>query len=72
MQEENLQYALVAKFSYGRPDMIYLKKIFTRHFEIKRDRNFGLLDHPHVLVRLLNGEDFVEVYARAVSFIKLI
>ncbi|KAH0683331.1 hypothetical protein KY289_021083 [Solanum tuberosum] len=50
IQEENLQYALVAKFSYGRPDMIDLRKIFTRHFEIKGDCNLGLLDHRHVLM----------------------
>ncbi|KAG5572848.1 hypothetical protein H5410_062614 [Solanum commersonii] len=49
IQEENLQYALVAKFSYGRLDMIDLRKIFTRHFEIKGDCNLGLLDHRHVL-----------------------
>ena len=35
VQEENLQYTLVPKFSYGRPDMIDLRKVFTRHFEIK-------------------------------------
>ncbi|KAK4712371.1 hypothetical protein R3W88_006884 [Solanum pinnatisectum] len=49
IQEENLQYALVAEFSYGRPDMINLRKIFTRHFKIKGDCNLGLLDHRHVL-----------------------
>ncbi|WMV45224.1 hypothetical protein MTR67_038609 [Solanum verrucosum] len=52
--------------------MIDLRKIFTRHFEIKGDCNLGLLDHRHVLVRrLLNREDLVEVYSRAVSFITL-
>ncbi|KAH0640618.1 hypothetical protein KY285_037204 [Solanum tuberosum] len=71
IQEENLQFALVAKFSYGRPDMIDLRKIFTRHFEIKGDCNLGLLDHRHVLVRLSNREDFVEVYSRAELFITL-
>ncbi|KAK4732850.1 hypothetical protein R3W88_025838 [Solanum pinnatisectum] len=65
IQEVNLQYALVAKFSYGRPDMIDLRKIFTRHFEIKGDCNLGLLDHRHFLVRLSNREDFMEVYSRA-------
>ena len=35
IQEENLQYALVPKFSNERPDMIDLRKVFTRHFEIK-------------------------------------
>uniref|UniRef100_M1CC63 DUF4283 domain-containing protein n=1 Tax=Solanum tuberosum TaxID=4113 RepID=M1CC63_SOLTU len=71
IQEENLQYALVAKFSYGRSDMIDLRKSFTRHFAIKGDCNLGLLDHRHVLVRLSNREDFVEVYSRAVSFITM-
>ncbi|KAH0702751.1 hypothetical protein KY285_017029 [Solanum tuberosum] len=50
IQEENLQYALVAKFSYGRPDKIDLRKSFTRHFAIKGDCNLGLLDHRHVLM----------------------
>jgi len=51
--------------------MIDLRKIFTRHFEIKGDCNLGLLDHRHVLVRLSNWEDFVEVYSKAVSFIAI-
>ncbi|KAK4730130.1 hypothetical protein R3W88_023118 [Solanum pinnatisectum] len=49
--------------------MIDLRKIFTQHFEIKRDCNLGLLDHRHVLVRLSNQKDFVEVYSKAISFI---
>ncbi|KAG5585125.1 hypothetical protein H5410_045559, partial [Solanum commersonii] len=69
IQEENLQYALVAKFSYGRPNMIYLRKIFTRHFEITEDCNLGLLDHRHVLVRRLsNQKDFVEIFTSEALF----
>ena len=35
IEGENLQYTFVPKFSYGRPDMIGLRKVITRHFEIK-------------------------------------
>ena len=35
IQEEKLKYTFVPKFFYGRPDMIDLRKVFIRHFEIK-------------------------------------
>uniref|UniRef100_M1A3I6 Uncharacterized protein n=1 Tax=Solanum tuberosum TaxID=4113 RepID=M1A3I6_SOLTU len=55
-QEENLEYALIDKFFYGRPDIIDLRKSFTRHFAIKGDCNLGLLDH--VLFDVLRDEKF--------------
>ncbi|KAK4731332.1 hypothetical protein R3W88_024320 [Solanum pinnatisectum] len=59
IQEENL------------PDMIDLRNSFARLFLIKGDCNLGLLDHRHVLVKLSNPEDFMEVYSRALSFITI-
>ncbi|WMV54572.1 hypothetical protein MTR67_047957 [Solanum verrucosum] len=49
---QNLQYAIVAKFSYGRPDMYELRKEIPIQLEIKGPYNIGFLEERHILIRL--------------------
>ncbi|KAK6789253.1 hypothetical protein RDI58_013052 [Solanum bulbocastanum] len=50
--KQNIQYAVVAKFSYGRPDFQLLRKNMPTQLEIKGACNIGYLEDRHVLIRL--------------------
>ncbi|KAK6773763.1 hypothetical protein RDI58_029001 [Solanum bulbocastanum] len=41
---QNLQFAVVAKFSYGRPDLYKLRKAIPIQLEIKGPNNIGFLE----------------------------
>ncbi|KAK6794274.1 hypothetical protein RDI58_007727 [Solanum bulbocastanum] len=58
---ENLQYAVVGKFSYGWPDLEELRTIIPRQCNIIGECKIGLLRNRHVLIRLEQQEDFINL-----------
>ena len=62
------QFALVGKFSRGRPSMEDLRKFF-RTLDLKDSVALGLLDRRHVLIRLLNEADFYRIWSRNVWYV---
>lgn len=55
--KENLQYAVIGKFSYGKPDIIELEKQIPIQCNIKGDCNIGVMDSRHILIKLNILED---------------
>ncbi|KAG5598677.1 hypothetical protein H5410_030047 [Solanum commersonii] len=66
---ENLQYAVVRKFSYGWPDMEELRKLIPSQCGIKGECQIGFFRNRHVLIRLTLMEDFVNLTSRDAYFI---
>lgn len=60
---ENLQYAVIGKFSFGWPQLEELRKMIRAQCHIKGDFQIGLLRNKHVLIRLELFEDFVNMMA---------
>ncbi|KAH0748041.1 hypothetical protein KY290_027273 [Solanum tuberosum] len=66
---ENLQYAVVGKFSYGWLDMEELRKLIPSQCGIKGECQIGFFLNRHVLIRLTLMEDFVNLTSRGAYFI---
>ncbi|WMV42629.1 hypothetical protein MTR67_036014 [Solanum verrucosum] len=47
---EDRQYAVVGKFSYGWPDIKDLRQLIPKQCELKGDVNIGLLINRYVLI----------------------
>lgn len=58
---EELEYAVVGKFSYVWPDIQELRKIISKQCELKGDVNIGLLCNRYVLIRTSRIEDYVNL-----------
>lgn len=71
MQENlNLQYAIVGKFSYGKPEVNELRRATLSQCGIKGDCNIGVLDTKHILIRLKILEDYVTLLSTLAYYIK--
>ncbi|KAG5568645.1 hypothetical protein H5410_064340 [Solanum commersonii] len=68
--KENLQFAIIGKFSYGKPDIAELRKAIPSQCGIKGDCSIGVLDTRHILIRLTIMEDYVHVLSSAAFYIK--
>lgn len=55
IKEENLQHALVEKFSYGRPTMTKLRKFFPQKLKIVGECNIGSLGSRHIYFNSNDG-----------------
>ncbi|KAH0658017.1 hypothetical protein KY289_026765 [Solanum tuberosum] len=64
---ENLEYAVIGKFSYGWPDIQDLRKLIPKQCELKGDCNIGLLSNRHVLIRATLLEDYVHLLSKPVD-----
>ncbi|KAG5596450.1 hypothetical protein H5410_037682 [Solanum commersonii] len=62
--EENLKYALIAKFSHGRPELPDLWKILPQQLGFKGECNIGLLESRHVLLRFTLKEDYIAIFSK--------
>lgn len=60
--KENLQYAIVGKFSYDKPDIKELRWNIPGQCGIKSECMIGVLDTRNILIRLTNLEDYVQFY----------
>ncbi|KAH0664937.1 hypothetical protein KY285_026143 [Solanum tuberosum] len=68
--QENLQYAIIGKFSYVKPDIMELRKTIQNQCGIKSECTIGVLDTRHILIRLTSLEDYVQLLSTAVFYVK--
>ncbi|KAG5616263.1 hypothetical protein H5410_016087 [Solanum commersonii] len=66
---ENLEYAVIGKFSYGWPDIQELRKLIPKQCELKGECNIGLLSNRHILIRATLLEDYVHLLSKPAFFI---
>jgi len=66
---ENLEYAVIGKFSYGWPDIQDLRRLIPKQCELKGDCNIGLLSNRHVLIRASLLEDYVNLLSKPAFYI---
>ncbi|KAG5590811.1 hypothetical protein H5410_041325 [Solanum commersonii] len=68
--QDNLQYTIIGKFSYGKPEIQELRKTLPGHCGIKSECTIGVLDTRHILIRLTTIEDYVRLISTAAYYIK--
>lgn len=66
---ENLQFALIGKFSYGWPKISDLRRLIPKYCELKGEYNVGLLSNMHVLIRASVMEDYVHLLSKSSFYI---
>ncbi|KAF3685426.1 hypothetical protein FXO37_00637 [Capsicum annuum] len=66
---EELQYAIVGKFSYGWPELDELRTQIPKQCHIKGECKIGLLWNRHILIRLSHMEDFVNLLSKSAYYI---
>ncbi|KAH0706081.1 hypothetical protein KY285_010613 [Solanum tuberosum] len=68
--QENLQYAIIEKFSYEKPEIGELRKTLPKHCGIKGESTIGVLDSRHILIRLSLLEDYVLLLSTFAYYVK--
>ncbi|KAG5602026.1 hypothetical protein H5410_033396 [Solanum commersonii] len=66
---ENLQYAVVGKFSYGWPDLDELRIQISKQCNVKGDCKIELLRKRHILIRFTRDEDFINMMSKPTHYI---
>ncbi|KAF3676742.1 hypothetical protein FXO38_04149 [Capsicum annuum] len=66
---EDLEYAVVGKFSNGWPDIQELRKLIPKQCELKGDVNIGLLCNRYFLIRTSRMEDYVNLLSKPIFYI---
>ncbi|WMV54243.1 hypothetical protein MTR67_047628 [Solanum verrucosum] len=66
---ENLEYAVIGKFSYGLPNIQDLRKLIPKQCELKGDCNIRLLSNRHVLIRATLLEDYIHLLSKPAFYI---
>ncbi|XP_049406305.1 uncharacterized protein LOC125869967 [Solanum stenotomum] len=66
---ENLEYAVIGKFSYGWLDIQNLRKLIPKQCELKRACNIELLSNRHVLIRATLLEDYDHLLSKPTFYI---
>ncbi|WMV14215.1 hypothetical protein MTR67_007600 [Solanum verrucosum] len=66
---ENLEYAVIGKFSYGWPEIQDLQKLIPKQCELKDECNIGLLSNIHVLIRATLLKDYVHLLSKLEFYI---
>lgn len=64
-----MQYAIIGKFSYGKSDIMELRKIIPGQCGIKSECMIGVLDSRHILIRLNSLEDYVHVLSTVAYYV---
>ncbi|KAK4380764.1 hypothetical protein RND71_002626 [Anisodus tanguticus] len=59
IHQQDLRFAVVVKFSYGWPEISYLRTSIPKQYELKREVRIGLLCNRHVLIRCSLFEDYL-------------
>ncbi|KAH0714915.1 hypothetical protein KY284_007820 [Solanum tuberosum] len=67
--QENLQYAIVGKFSYGWPELDEIRKIVPLQYDIKAKCNISFLRDRHILIRLTSMDKYVYVMSKSAYFL---
>ncbi|KAH0665012.1 hypothetical protein KY285_026218 [Solanum tuberosum] len=66
---ENLQFAVIGKFSYGWPELDDLRVQIPKQLHIKGECNIGFLRNRHILIRLNRMDDFVNIMSKNAYYI---
>ncbi|WMV55048.1 hypothetical protein MTR67_048433 [Solanum verrucosum] len=67
--KENLQYAVIGKFSYGMPEIRELRSIIPKQCEMKGECNIRLLGNRYVLIRAANMEAYVNLLSKPAFYL---
>ncbi|KAH0632725.1 hypothetical protein KY284_035511 [Solanum tuberosum] len=67
--KENLEFAVIGKFSYGWPEIQDLRKLIPKHCELRRECKIGLLSNMHVLIRASCLEDYVNLLSKSAFYL---
>ncbi|WMV57128.1 hypothetical protein MTR67_050513 [Solanum verrucosum] len=67
--KQNLEFAIIGKFSYGWPDLEFLRKAIPSQCGIKGECMVGLLRNRHILIRLSSMEDYINIISKGVYYI---
>lgn len=63
------KFALVGKFSRGRPSMDEARKFF-RSLDLRDEASIGLLDQRHLIIRLVNEADYHRLWSRGLWYVQ--
>ncbi|KAG5591022.1 hypothetical protein H5410_041536 [Solanum commersonii] len=66
----NLQYAVIRKFSNGWPELEDLRLAIPTQCNVKGECTIRLIRNRHVLIRMENQEDLVNMMSKSVYYIK--
>ncbi|WMV15119.1 hypothetical protein MTR67_008504 [Solanum verrucosum] len=66
---EELQYAMIGKFSYGWQDIQDLRKLIPKQCDLKGEVNIGLLSNRYILIRATLLEDYVSFLSKPQFYI---
>ncbi|WMV37273.1 hypothetical protein MTR67_030658 [Solanum verrucosum] len=66
---ENLQYAIIGKFTYDITDMEELRLNIPKQCDIKGDCQIGLLRNKYILIRLSKQVDFINLISKGAYYI---
>ncbi|KAK6793516.1 hypothetical protein RDI58_006969 [Solanum bulbocastanum] len=66
---ENLQLAVVGKFSYGAPDIYELRSLIPNQYGITGGCQFGYLRNRHILMRFNRMEDYIKILSKTSYYI---
>ncbi|KAM3283710.1 hypothetical protein P3S67_022508 [Capsicum chacoense] len=67
---ENLQYAVIGKFMYEWSDLEELRLIIPLQCDIKGDCQIGLFRSKHILIRVTQHADFINLISKGAFYIK--
>ncbi|KAG5616346.1 hypothetical protein H5410_016170 [Solanum commersonii] len=69
-QIEELQFAVVGKFTHEWSDLEELRRIIPQQCDIKGNCQIGLFRNKHILIRLTKHEDFVNMISKGDFYVK--
>jgi len=67
--EEDLQYIVIGKFTYGWANMQDLRTLIPKQCELKREFNIELLSNRYVLIRASNLGEYVTLQSKPQFYI---
>lgn len=66
---ENLEFAVIGKFSYGWPEIQELRRLIPKQCDLKGECKIGLLSNRHILIRASLVEDYVHLLSKPSFYI---
>lgn len=67
--KENLQFAIIVKFSYGWHDNQDLRRIIPKQCDLKGDCNIWVLRSRHILSMTSNMDDYINLLSKPAFYI---
>lgn len=67
---EDLQYAVIEKYSYGWPNIYELRRILPRQCELKSEYSIGYLSNRYILIQASCIEDYVHLLSKPIFYIE--